>query len=75
MAKIKRHNKDEANGQSAMEKRMRNYDKWRDRTDMDRFIILVYMTAAEKRAAAKRFLGDENADYVDGDTVEVFPRG
>lgn len=72
---IKRHKKDETSGQSAMEKRMRNYDKWRDRTDMDRFIILVYMTAAEKRAAALRMLGDENVDYIDGDTVEVSHRG
>ena len=44
--------------------------KWAEELNMDRFVILVFLTAEEKRAFALKQLGDENIDYFDGDDVE-----
>jgi hypothetical protein len=53
----------------ALKKRIKEYGSWKDKADMDRFVILVFLTAAEKRAFVKKQFGDELVDYFDGDDV------
>jgi hypothetical protein len=53
----------------AFNKRLREFGQWMNVMDMDRFVILVFMTADEKRAWAKRVLGNEDVCYFDGDDV------
>lgn len=43
---------------------------WSNPLDMGRFLILVFLTADEKRAFAEAQLGDASLDYIDGDDVE-----
>ena len=44
--------------------------KWGEELDMDRFVILVFLTAEEKRAFAQSHFGTPDVDYFDGDDVE-----
>jgi hypothetical protein len=49
--------------------RLDQYGKWRDKTNMDRFVILVFLTAEEKEAFCRQQLGAPDVDYVDGAEV------
>ena len=49
--------------------RLNDYGKWQDKANMDRFVILVFLTAAEKAEWAGRHLGDPEACYIDGHAV------
>ena len=51
--------------------RLKDYGRWRAKVDVDRFVILVFSTADEKRIFASKVLGDGDAVYVDGQTVEL----
>ena len=50
--------------------RLASYGKWRDRTNMDRFIVITYLTAEEKMAAAEKYFGDAYVDYLDGADID-----
>lgn len=54
----------------ALSKRLKEYGSWKDKTYMDRFVILVFLTAAEKRAFAKAQFDEGAVDYFDGDDVD-----
>lgn len=51
--------------------RLKDYGKWRDQVNVDRFIVLVYLTAEEKAAASQRMFGIPDVVYVDGADVEA----
>jgi len=47
-----------------------NHGRWSEELNLDRFVILVFLTAEEKQAFAEAQLGDACIDYFDGDDVE-----
>jgi hypothetical protein len=55
-------------GSSTLEKYGHWEKSWRSRIDMDRFLVLVFLTADEKLAFARDVLGVENQRvvYIDG---------
>jgi hypothetical protein len=55
---------------AALNNRLKDYGSWEAKMDMDRFVILVFLTAAEKQAFAGKHLGDPLVDYFDGDDVQ-----
>ena len=52
---------------------LKNYGKWKDKVNMDRFIILTFLTAKEKEEYAKKFIGPNDGDvvYLDGKEWEL----
>lgn len=66
-APTQKKKKTEAQG---YKQRLKDFSSWMEVTNMDRFVILVFLTAEEKRRFAKAQLGDETVDYFDGDDVE-----
>ena len=61
---------EKSNIRTALGQRLKDYGKWREQTNMDRFIILTFLTSQEKRDFCKKFLADADVDYFDGDEVE-----
>lgn len=55
---------------SGFGKRLKDYGKWKERTDADRFLIIVYLTAPEKQAAAQRYFGNPDVCYIDGGDMQ-----
>lgn len=56
--------------ETAFGQRLAQYGKWREKTNMDRFVILAFLTAEEKRDFCKRQGLPEDVDYIDGDDVQ-----
>lgn len=59
-------------------KKLGEWDRaWHSRIDMDRFVVLVFLTADEKMAFAREALGEDNERvvYIDGAgcTLKVKP--
>jgi hypothetical protein len=59
-----------AEAKTSFGQRLKQYGQWREKTNMDRFVTLVFLTAKEKAEFCKRMFGDEAVDYLDGDDVE-----
>jgi hypothetical protein len=53
--------------------RLGKYGKWRAKTDMNRFVTLVFLTAEEKAEFCQRMFKSEYVDYVEGKFWRLVP--
>ena len=59
-----------AKSQKTFREALKNYGKWREAGNMDRFVTLVFLTAKEKTTFCERVFGFPDVDYLDGAEVE-----
>ena len=66
MTPLKSVEKPKTEAKTAFGKSLKQYGKWKEKVNVDRFIILTFLTAKEKMDFAEKAIGDPEAVYIDG---------